>query len=62
MAIPPEITCITGITESMVLPARIESVLPTLLEFMGDAVIVGHNVRFDIGFLQAALAAPSDPG
>ena len=55
-AIPPSITVLTGITESMVYPApRIEHVLPTLLEFIGDAVIVGHNVRFDLGFLQAAL-------
>ena len=55
-AIPPEITILTGITQSMVLPApRIEAVLPSLLEFIGDAVIVGHNVRFDVSFLQAAL-------
>ena len=27
---------------------RIETVLPSLLEFMGDAVFVGHNVRFDL--------------
>jgi DNA polymerase III subunit epsilon len=55
-AIPPEITILTGITQAMVVPApRIESVLPTLLEFVGDAVVVGHNVRFDLGFLRAAL-------
>jgi DNA polymerase-3 subunit epsilon len=56
MAVPPEITVLTGISQSMVMPApRIESVLPTLLEFIGDAVIVGHNVRFDLGFLRMAL-------
>lgn len=65
-AIPPSITLLTGITEAMVLPApRIESVLPTLLEFIGEpgdaqspngpTVIVGHNVRFDVGFVNAAL-------
>ncbi len=54
-AIPRTITVLTGITEAMVYPApRIEHVLPTLLEFVGDAVIVGHNVRFDVGFLNAA--------
>lgn len=54
--IPPMITVLTGITESMVLPApRIEEVLPPLLEFLGDAVIVGHNIRFDCSFLDAAL-------
>ena len=55
-AIPPRITVLTGITQSMVLRApRIETVLPSLLEFVGDSVIVGHNVRFDLAFLDAAL-------
>ena len=54
--IPPEITYLTGITEDMVGPAPlIDSVLPALLEFVRDDVIVGHNVRFDLGFLNAAL-------
>ena len=60
--IPPEITYLTGITTAMVLHApRIEAVLPSLLEFMGDAVIVGHNVRFDLSFLAAALRAADRP-
>ncbi len=55
-AIPPSITVLTGITEGMVVEAPpIDAVLPTLLEFIGDAVVVGHNVRFDVGFLDAAL-------
>jgi DNA polymerase-3 subunit epsilon len=54
-AIPPVITVLTGITESMVMPApRIETVLPALLEFADGCVIVGHNVRFDLAFLAAA--------
>ena len=54
--IPPLITVLTGITEAMVLPApRIDEVLPAFLEFLGDAVIVGHNIRFDVSFLDAAL-------
>ena len=58
VAIPPMITVLTGITEAMVLPApRIAEVLPALLEFIGGAVIVGHNLRFDTGFLDAALLA-----
>ena len=61
-AIPPEITVLTGITHAMVLPApRIEQVLPALLEFVGEAVIVGHNVRFDVGFLQGALERDDRP-
>ena len=56
VAIPPAITVLTGITQAMVLPApRIERVLPTFLEFVGDAVVVGHNVRFDMSFLRAAI-------
>ena len=48
---------ITGISEAMVMRApRMESVMPSLLEFIGDGVIVGHNIRFDISFLNAALA------
>src|SRR5690606_15079397 len=55
-------TVLTGITQAMVLPApRIETVLPSLLEFVGDAVIVGHNVRFDIAFLDAALERTGRP-
>jgi DNA polymerase-3 subunit epsilon len=62
LAIPPAITYLTGITQAMVLPApRIEAVLPSLLEFCRDAVVVGHNVRFDLGFLNAALAAAGRP-
>ncbi len=53
--IPPFITVLTGITHAMVVEApRIEEVLPAFLEFLGDSVVVGHNVRFDLGFLDAA--------
>lgn len=58
LPIPPEITVLTGITEAMVVPApRIGAVLPDLLEFVGGAVLVGHNLRFDVSFLDAALVA-----
>jgi DNA polymerase-3 subunit epsilon len=54
--IPPAITVLTGITQSMVLPApRIEEVLPSFLEFVAGTVIVGHNIRFDLSFLDAAI-------
>lgn len=55
--IPPDIVYFTGITEAMVAPAPdISSVLPAFSEFIGDAVIVGHNVRFDLAFLRANRA------
>lgn len=53
--IPPFIVALTGITDAMVMAApRIEAVLPAFLEFLGDAVLVAHNARFDVGFLKAA--------
>jgi len=62
MQIPPEITVLTGITEAMVVPAPpIDAVLPPFLKFARDAVVVGHNVRFDMGFLHAALARAGRP-
>lgn len=55
LPIPPSITILTGITEAMVMDApRIDTALPSFLEFIGDAVIVGHNVRFDLSFLNSA--------
>ncbi len=52
--IPPFITILTGITQAMAIEAPpIEEVLPAFLEFIGETVIVGHNVRFDLSFLNA---------
>ncbi len=55
--IPEEIEHFTGITNDMVksAPALIE-VMSQLASFVGPSpVIVGHNVPFDIGFLQDKL-------
>lgn len=55
-AIPPQITVLTGLTDAVVANApRIETVLGTLVDFLGDAVFVAHNASFDLGFLRAAL-------
>ncbi|CAN5415786.1 DEDD exonuclease domain-containing protein [soil metagenome] len=60
--IPRQITMLTGITEKMVAPAPPpDAVMPTFLEFIGDAVIVGHNVRYDLGYLNAAMERSGRP-
>ncbi len=65
-AIPPQITMLTGLTDALVAPApRIEAVLPSLLEFLGGTVLVGHNIGFDVAFLRHAFEraghGPFDP-
>ena len=56
-AIPPQISVLTGLTDAIVCTApRIETVLGTLMDFLGDAVFVAHNASFDLGFVRAALA------
>ena len=61
-AIPPQITVLTGLTDVLVAPApRIETVLPSLLSFLGDAVLVAHNAQFDVGFIRAALRRADRP-
>ncbi len=56
-AIPPEITVLTGITQAMVMRApAIDAVLPSFIDFVGtDSVLVGHNVRYDLSFMAAAM-------
>jgi DNA polymerase-3 subunit epsilon len=61
-AIPPQITVLTGLTDAVVRTApRIESVLGSLMDFLGDAVFVAHNAAFDLGFVRAALARDDRP-
>ncbi len=51
--IPAYITRLTGITDAMVRNApTIHEVLEDLAYFVGDAPVLGHNVRFDLSFLK----------
>jgi DNA polymerase-3 subunit epsilon/ATP-dependent DNA helicase DinG len=51
--IPEMITQLTNINDSMVRGApSIRDVLDDLADFVGNAPILGQNVRFDLGFLQ----------
>ncbi len=53
-SIPATITRLTGITNEMVADAPVfADVADEFAEFMGDAIFVAHNVRFDYGFLSA---------
>lgn len=59
--LPAAITAITGITDAMLAQApRTAAVLPTLRDFLGDAVLVAHNASFDVSFLRAAFARERD--
>ena len=54
--IPAQITGLTGITREMVAGApAIDDVLPRFVEFATDSVLVAHNARFDLGFLDYEL-------
>ncbi len=50
--IPYRITQLTSITDEMVMKAETaKTILPKFVEFCKDAVLVGHNVSFDISFI-----------
>jgi len=54
--VPAFIRLLTGITDEMLVEAPpIEAVLPSLIEFVRGCVLVAHNARFDVSFLNAAL-------
>jgi DNA polymerase III epsilon subunit family exonuclease len=50
--IGPGIVALTGISSEMVAgQPRFEEQLPKLLELLSGAIVLGHNVRFDLSFL-----------
>ncbi len=55
--IPPGATRVHGITDRMVRFAEpFSAYLPTFLDFIGEDILVGHNLAFDMGFLQTTCA------
>lgn len=53
MVISEKITEITGITNEMVADCpKIDEALPEFLKFCGDAILVGQNTDFDVGFVR----------
>lgn len=51
--ISPGVTALTGISQSMVEgQPTFAAQLPRALELLQGAIVVGHNVRFDLGFLR----------
>jgi len=54
--VPAFIRLLTGIDDAALAEApKIDSVLPSFLEFSKGTVLVAHNARFDISFLNHAL-------
>ncbi|PIU47394.1 MAG: single-stranded-DNA-specific exonuclease RecJ [Candidatus Hydrogenedentes bacterium CG07_land_8_20_14_0_80_42_17] len=54
-SIPASLTEIHGLTEEMLKNSPPASeVIPKFLDFIGDSILAGHNVSFDIKFLTAA--------
>lgn len=50
--LPAKITELTGITDEMLATGKMpKTVLEEFVKFVGDNVIIGHNVNFDLGFL-----------
>lgn len=53
-----KVTMLSGITDEMLQDAPlIEAVLPECIQFIGLDIIVGHNISFDLSFLQPAAHA-----
>lgn len=54
--IPYQITRLTGIKNEDVCNAPfIDEILPDIQQFLGDSIICGHNLQFDLGFLNTAF-------
>jgi DNA polymerase-3 subunit epsilon len=60
--VPAFIRLLTGITDDLLVGAPdIDAVLPSLAGFLKGSVLVAHNARFDVGFINAALRRAEYP-
>ena len=60
--IPSFITQLTGINNEMVRAAPpIKAVIQDLADFVSDAPVLGHNIRFDLSFLQQHQILTNNP-
>lgn len=60
--LPARISMLTGITQDQLKDCpTFEELAPTFLEFLGDSIVVGHNVKFDINFLNSGLERANFP-
>lgn len=57
-----QIVRLTGITDDLLADApAFETIVDDLIAFLGDDLIVGHNIGFDLGFLDAELRRAGQP-
>ncbi len=51
--VPWRITELTGITDEMLKgKSKIDDIMPEFVKFIGDDLLLGHNIRFDYSFLK----------
>lgn len=61
-AMPPEAEAVHGLTEAFLADKPLfRERAAEMLEFMGDAMLVAHNARFDFGFLNHELEQAGFP-
>ncbi len=61
--IPADSTAVTGITNEMVQKDGKDAadVLTRFFDFLGSAILIGHNISFDLGFLNAYRKQTGQP-
>lgn len=60
--LPQEISLLTGISDSMVASSpRFSDIKETLIDFIGELPIIGHNIAFDLSFLKSHHAELPNP-